>query len=82
MKGSRASPTVIAREAARQLEASDYVVTKTGDQGPAWSLQDAVAGTRAMHDPESDLARQFVQIGEYPLPDGSIGRLYRHNRAR
>ena len=73
---------VIARDAASQLEHSDYVVTKTGDQGPAWSLQDAATVTQAMHDPESDLAQQFVQIGEYPLPDGSVGRLYRHDRAR
>jgi 4-amino-4-deoxy-L-arabinose transferase-like glycosyltransferase len=72
----------IARDAASQLEVSDYVVTKTGDQGPAWSLQEAAAVTEAMHDPESDLAQPFVQIGEYPLPDGSIGRLYRHDRAR
>jgi 4-amino-4-deoxy-L-arabinose transferase-like glycosyltransferase len=70
----------VAIDAASRLEATDYVVTKTGDLGPAWSLQDAVAVTRAMHDPESDLGRRFVQIGEYPLPDGSIARLYRHDQ--
>ena len=59
------------------LQASDYVVTKTGDQGPAWSVYEAAQLTQALRDPEDELGRQFVQIGEYPLPDGSLARLYR-----
>jgi hypothetical protein len=69
---------VVVQDAASLLQASDYVAIKTGDQGPAWSLQEAVALTQALQDPASELGRQFVQIGEYPLPDGSVALLYRH----
>jgi 4-amino-4-deoxy-L-arabinose transferase-like glycosyltransferase len=73
---------VVAKDAGGQLETADYVVTKTGDLGPAWSLQDAVAVTQALQSPGNNLSRRFVQFGEYPLPDGSIAQLYRHDRAR
>jgi hypothetical protein len=70
-----------AKDAARELEASDYVVIKTGYLGPAWSLQDAFALTQALQDRESDVGRQFTQVGEYRLPDSSTALLYRHDRA-
>jgi len=69
-----------ATDGAGLLQGSDYVVAKTGDLGPAWSLQEAAELTQALQDPASDLGRQFVQIGEYTLPDGSEALLYRHQR--
>jgi hypothetical protein len=71
---------VVAHDGVGRVQASDYVVLKTGDLGPAHTLQDAAALTRDIEDPSSDLGRQFVQIGEYALPDGSAARLYRHER--
>ena len=65
-----------ADEARAQVLTSDYVVAKTGDLGPSWSVQDAGLFTEELHDPSSELGRQFELIGEYPLPDGSVGELY------
>jgi 4-amino-4-deoxy-L-arabinose transferase-like glycosyltransferase len=52
----------------------DYVVLKTGDQGPAFASEHArqVAG-RFAADPL--LAAAFPAIAEYPLPDGSRATL-------
>jgi 4-amino-4-deoxy-L-arabinose transferase-like glycosyltransferase len=60
------------------LSDSDYVVVKSGNQGPAWTVQEADQLTSLMDDPSSDLGRQFDLLGEYALPDGSISHLYRH----
>jgi len=65
-------------DARARVLASDYVVAKTGDQGPAWSVQGAGLFTEELHDPSSELGRQFELIGEYNLPDGSVAELYRH----
>jgi hypothetical protein len=68
---------VLQHDAASVLQTSDYVVTKTGIQGEDWAVQDAPEATRALQDPESELGRRFLQIGEFPLPDGSVALLYR-----
>jgi hypothetical protein len=48
----------------------DYMVLKTGEQGPSWTAEKSRrAGARLVSDPS--LARVFPVIGEFPLPDGS-----------
>jgi hypothetical protein len=48
----------------------DYMVLKTGDQGPSWTAEKSRrASDRLVNDPS--LARVFPVIGEFPLPDGS-----------
>jgi hypothetical protein len=48
----------------------DYMILKTGDLGPAWSIDKARrVGERLGTD--APLARVFPVIGEFPLPDGS-----------
>ena len=71
---------VRSHDGAEIVRESDYAVLKSGDLGPVWSLQDAAALAEAIRDPNSELGRQFVRIGEYALPDGSTAQLYRHER--
>jgi hypothetical protein len=48
----------------------DYMVLKTGDQGPSWTAKKSRrVSNRLATDPS--LARVFPVIGEFPLPDGS-----------
>ena len=48
----------------------EYMILKTGDQGPAWTAEKPrrIAERFATDQP---LARVFPVIGEFPLPDGS-----------
>lgn len=63
-------------EAEPQVLASDYIVTKTGNLGPPWSIQQIVPLLEGLHDPSSELGQQFDLVREYSLPDGSVGELY------
>ncbi len=63
--------------AREKLAKSDYVITKTGDLGPAWTTKETSELTRELLTPLSELGSQFELVGGYPLPDGSEGRLYR-----
>ena len=48
----------------------DFMVLKTGDQGPTWTAEKSRrVGNRLAAD--AQLARVFPVIGEFPLPDGS-----------
>ncbi len=48
----------------------DYMVLKTGEQGPSWTAEKSRrTSERLVSDPH--LARVFPVIGEFPLPDGS-----------
>jgi 4-amino-4-deoxy-L-arabinose transferase-like glycosyltransferase len=67
-------------DAREQILASDFLVTKTGYLGPAWSIQQSRLYATELHDPSSELGRRFQRIGEYPLPDGSLAELYRRIR--
>jgi hypothetical protein len=53
----------------------DFVILKTGSQGPSWSAEklERLSGAIAGGDPY--LAAIYPVIGEYPLPDGSRGIL-------
>jgi 4-amino-4-deoxy-L-arabinose transferase-like glycosyltransferase len=49
----------------------DFIVLKTGSQGPSFSAAKPAAITRAFAGGDPDLAIVFPVIAEYPLPDGS-----------
>jgi hypothetical protein len=53
----------------------DFVILKTGSQGPSWTAEklEKLSGAIAGGDPY--LAALYPVIGEYPLPDGSRGIL-------
>ena len=70
---------IVAVDSHAQLAKSDYVVTKTGDQGPPWMVQDAVELTAELGNPETEFGARFRLLHEYPLPDGSVARLYKQH---
>jgi Dolichyl-phosphate-mannose-protein mannosyltransferase len=49
----------------------EYMILKTGDLGPAWSIDKAQRVGERMAT-EGALARAFPVIAEFPLPDGSV----------
>jgi hypothetical protein len=49
----------------------EYMITKTGDQGPAWTA-DKPNRIAARFADDPHLARVFPVLGEFPLPDGSV----------
>lgn len=51
---------------------------KTGDQGPVHTLQQVGLWNTLLHDPASDLGRQYELVATYSLPDRSSAELYRH----
>lgn len=65
-------------ESAAMLQRSEYVVTKSGDLGWEFVLQEAGTLTAQLLDPNSTLAADFEPIAEFPLPDGSTAFLFRH----
>jgi len=56
---------------------SNYVVTKTGEQGPSWSLHHVPEINAALHDPTHPLFARFRLVREYALPDSSTAELFR-----
>jgi hypothetical protein len=69
---------VLAVDGAATLQRSDYVVTKSGDLGWEFALQDAAQLTAQLLDPNSTLRREFEPVAAFPLPDGSVAQLFRH----
>jgi hypothetical protein len=64
-------PLRIARGWDGEPFAIDYMILKTGDLGPPWTIDKARrVGERLVTD--ADLAQAFPVVGEFPLPDGSI----------
>ena len=55
----------------------DFVVLKTGAQGPPWTAGKSERLTRAVEGGDPYLAEVFPVAGQYPLPDGSLGSLHR-----
>src|SRR5215831_15115470 len=49
----------------------DFIVLKTGSQGPTFSAAKPTAITRAFSEGDPDLVTVFPVIRDYPLPDGS-----------
>lgn len=69
---------ILTVDSERVVAQSDYIVTKTGNLGWDFVLQDAETVTAQLLDPTSPLSRQFELIAEFPLPDGSNALLFRH----
>jgi 4-amino-4-deoxy-L-arabinose transferase-like glycosyltransferase len=59
------------------LLSCDYVLTKTGELGPEWSLRGVTTLRYRLAQPEDALGQQFEWVGRYPLPDGEVAKLYR-----
>jgi hypothetical protein len=55
----------------------DFVVVKTGSQGPPWTAERLERITRAVEGGDPYLAEVFPVVGRYALPDGSVGSLHR-----
>lgn len=55
----------------------DFVIAKTGSQGPPWTAERLERITRAVEGGDPYLAEVFPAVGRYPLPDGSVGSLRR-----
>jgi len=53
----------------------DFVILKTGSQGPSWTVEKPLRITRAIEGGDPYLAEIFPVVGTYPLPDGSVGSL-------
>jgi hypothetical protein len=68
---------IVEIDSARVIEQADYVVTKSGDLGWDFVLQEAEALTVALLDPTSPLGARFTRMAEFPLPDGSVALLFR-----
>jgi 4-amino-4-deoxy-L-arabinose transferase-like glycosyltransferase len=65
-------------DARARVLAGDYVITKTGSLGLAWTVQQAGQFSEELGDPTSELGRQFALIATYDLPDGTTAMLYKH----
>lgn len=57
----------------------DFVVVKTGSQGPPWTAERLERITRAVEGGDPYLAEVFPVVGRYTLPDGSVGSLHRRH---
>ena len=55
-----------------------YMVLKSGDQGPSWTVEKPNRITRLLAT-DADLARVFPIIGQFPLPDGSTATVRARN---
>jgi len=53
----------------------DFVILKSGSQGPSWSIAKSERITRAMEGGDPYLSAIFPVVGTYPLPDGSVASL-------
>ena len=53
----------------------DFVILKTGSQGPSWTVEKPLRITRAIEGGDPFLAEIFPVVATYPLPDGSLGSL-------
>lgn len=59
----------------------DFVLVKTGSQGPPWTAERIERITRAVTGGDPYLSEVFPVVGRYTLPDGSVGSLH-HEPAR
>jgi len=56
---------------------ADYVITKTGDLGPAFTLGGMPDARKEMLDPKSGFAHNFKLIGLFGLPDDTYLMVYK-----
>ncbi len=60
----------------RSFEFSDFVLFKTGDLGPAFTLGTINKCAAVIQDQKSWFAKSFKEVARWPLPDGSEAILY------
>lgn len=60
-----------------ELERSEFIVTKTGDNGPARFVPHRTEIETWLR---AKLGKTVRLVGEYPLPDGTAARLYKQER--
>ncbi len=60
----------------RPFEFADFVLTKTGDLGPAFTLGSINKAADVIRKPEEWFADTYKEVGRWPLPDGSEAVLY------
>jgi hypothetical protein len=59
----------------------DFVILKTGSQGPAFSIAKAARIMAKIEAGDPSFEKVFPIIGEFPLPDGSVGSVRRRSLA-
>jgi 4-amino-4-deoxy-L-arabinose transferase-like glycosyltransferase len=64
-------------EAAFDLKRADYILAKTGDLGPSWSLGWGPKVNAALLDPGNAVQSQVLKRGTITLPDRSVVTIYR-----
>jgi hypothetical protein len=60
----------------RSFEFADYVLTKTGDLGPEFTLGTINACVKVIRDPNSWFSHVYKEVRRWPLGDGSEAILY------
>lgn len=60
----------------------DYVVTKTGDQGPGFTTKYIIRTMDMLKSPPKEFNETFKIVKEYNLPDGSIAKIYKRMEPR
>jgi hypothetical protein len=67
----------------RAATQSDYIVDKTDDKGPEWTLRQYVLPvSQGLHDPTDPLFAAYQLIRTYSLPDGSMAELFRRRSGK
>jgi 4-amino-4-deoxy-L-arabinose transferase-like glycosyltransferase len=67
-------------DALERLQRADYVIAKSGDQGPAFAAPDAQAFTSQIREGRGELGGLFERVQLYRLPDRSKAFLFRRAR--
>ncbi|MFH1379012.1 MAG: glycosyltransferase family 39 protein [bacterium] len=60
-------------------EFTDFIIFKTGNRGPAFTLGKINQAAEAIGDPRSQVNRNFKLFSSIPLPDGSYAALYKRS---
>lgn len=66
-----------AGETAFNLNRADYILAKTGDLGPVWSLGWGPRVNAALLDPRNPVQNQVLKRGAITLPDRSVVTIFR-----
>lgn len=55
----------------------DYILTKTGDQGPSYTLKYIKEAVDFLKDPPQEFKKRFTLLKTFSLPDSSLASLYK-----
>jgi hypothetical protein len=75
----RVAEVVAVPDARDRVLAADYVVAKSGDQGPSFAIHDTPTLTAELCEGRGQLGRLFERLRVYRLPDRSKAFLF-HRR--